>query len=132
MKKIFIISIILSLLKIITSCCKPGTGGEATIVAFPQHHGRSIINHMGYPDTVYVKFNAKDLPGTKPSDYNTYFIGEGREDHVHLKGLHCGSYYLYAVGYDSSINQRVTGGIAIKISHKDRKHEIDLNVPVTE
>jgi hypothetical protein len=114
------------------SCTKEGTGGDATLVVFLKHHTKVIPNHTSYPDTVFVKFNTKELPGTKPSDFDTYFIGEAGEDHVHCEGLKAGDYYLYGAGFDATISQRVTGGIPVKIKHKERKEETDVDLPVTE
>lgn len=120
----------------VTSCKKAGTDGATTIVVFPQHHGRAIPNHQGYPDSVYVKFNATDLPSDPTHNYDAVFVGEIGEDHVHCDSLHTGKYYLYATGWDTTLNvptgERVFGGMAIRIKYKDRKTEIDLNVPVTE
>jgi hypothetical protein len=116
----------------IHSCCKPGTGGNATLVVFPQHHGKAITNHVGYPDTVFVKFNVKELPGLKAGDYDTYFIGTGEEDHVTCTGLKCGQYFLYGVGFDSIGNYRVAGGMSYKLKHKERKGETNVDLAVTE
>src|ERR1041385_4271652 len=114
------------------SCCKEGTGGEATLAVFPKHHSKPILNRAAYLDTIYVKFNAKELPGTKPSDFDKYFVGEAGEDHVHCEGLKCGDYYLYGAGFDTTISQRVTGGMHVKIKHKERKDEQDIDLAVTE
>lgn len=116
----------------ISSCCKEGLNGDATLVVFVKHHTRPIVNTAAYPDTVYVKFNAKDLPGLSPSDYDTYFAGQPGEDHVHCEKLKCGDYYLFAAGYDTTIHTRVTGGMHVRIKHKDRKKETDVDVAVTE
>jgi hypothetical protein len=78
--------------------CTAGKGGGLTIVAFPQHHGQAILSKTVYLDTVYVEFNTKDAPSNNLSDYDTYFVGEAGEDHVHLTGLKCGNYYLLATG----------------------------------
>jgi len=43
-----------------------------------------------------------------------------------------GEYYLYGVGYDSSISAPVFGGIPIKIKYSERKETIEINVPVIE
>jgi hypothetical protein len=115
-----------------SACKRAGTNGDATLVVFPQHHGRTIPNHAGYPDSVYVKFNAKDLPENPTQNFDVVFVGEVGEDHVHCEGLHTGNYFLYATGWDTTINERVTGGESVKIRYKDRKQEIDVNVPVTE
>ncbi|MFL5752600.1 MAG: hypothetical protein ACJ76F_04275 [Bacteroidia bacterium] len=132
MKAIKLLLIAMSILLINVSCKKAGTGGKATIVTFLKHHGKTIPSVSGHPDTVFVKFNANELPGTKASDFDTYFIGEVGEDHVHLEELKKGKYYLYGVGWDTDINQRVTGGMAIKIKWSERKKEIDTDLAVTE
>lgn len=129
MKKAFFLLLALC---ICVSCKKNGTGGDATLVVFPQHHGRTIKNHYGYPDTIFVKFKATDLPGTTPDKFDTYFVGEPGEDHVHCKGLLPGKYYLYGVGMDSSGPYRVTGGLAVKIKWSQRKKEMDIDLAVTE
>jgi hypothetical protein len=114
------------------SCKKNGLGGDATIVVFLKHHGNIIKNHRTYPDTVFVKYKASDLPGTTPDKFDTYFVGEIGEDHVHCEGLLPGKYFLYGVGIDSTGPYRVSGGIAIKIAHSQRKKEIDVDLAVTE
>jgi len=113
------------------SCSKPGTGGNATLVVFPQHNGKAINNHVGYPDTVFLKFGAKELPGLHGSDYDTYFVGTGREDHVNCTGLKAGQYYLFGVGFDSTGLYRVAGGMSYKIKYKERKSETDVNLAVS-
>ena len=40
------------------TCEYAGIGGNTTIVAFPQHHGRPIIGSASYRDTAYVEFNS--------------------------------------------------------------------------
>jgi hypothetical protein len=126
MKKIvFLIAIITGLT--LTSCKKNNTGGQCEVAAFPQHHGKSI-----YGATMYVKFGAKDLPSNPTTNYDLKIVGEPEEEHVHIKNLRYGHYFLYAVGWDSTISQQVTGGIALKIKWSERKKEVDVNVPVTE
>ncbi|MCW3077826.1 MAG: hypothetical protein JWO32_2435 [Bacteroidetes bacterium] len=115
-----------------SSCKKNGLGGDATVVVFLKHHGRIIKNHIGYPDTVFVKFKATDLPGTTPDKFDTYFVGEEGEDHIHCVGLKPGKYYFYGVGMDSAGPYRVNGGVAIKISWSQRKKEIDTDLAVSE
>lgn len=111
-------------------CTEAGTGGNVTLVARLHHHTEPIPNKVSYLDTVYLKFNAKDSPGTNLASYDTYIVGEAGEDHVHIEGLKCGDYYLYAVGFDSTINERVKGGIPY--SFDKETGEIDLSIPVTE
>jgi hypothetical protein len=114
------------------SCKKAGLGGDNSVVAYPQHHGKPIFSHSipNYRDTVYVKFNATELPGTRPQDFDKTFVGELGEEHVHLHGLQKGKYFLYAVGWDTTINQRVSGGTAFEL--KQLTAETIVDVPVTE
>lgn len=110
------------------SGCVAGTGGDLTLVVFPQHHGKPIPNKANYLDTVFVKFNTQDAPSD--GVYDKYFVGEAGEDHIHLTGLKCGNYYLFGTGYDTTINQRVKGGIPY--TTEQSSGEVDLNLPVTE
>lgn len=112
--------------------CKEGLGGDSTLVVYLKHHGSIIKNHVGWPDTVFVKYNTNELPGTKPSDFDTYFVGETGEDHVHIKGLKAGKYYLFGAGIDSAGPYRVVGGLPIKIKYKDRASEQSIDLSVTE
>jgi hypothetical protein len=116
----------------IAACKKAGLGGDAILSVTLNHHGTIIKNHVGYPDTVFVKFNADELPGTNPSDFDTYFIGEVGENHVHCNGLKKGNYFLFGTGIDSSGPYRVTGGQAIKIKNRDKDGEIAVDLSVTE
>src|ERR1700674_4896056 len=111
MKKLSLILAIAFVWIASNSCKKNGTSGDATIVAFPQHHGKSI-----YGATMYVKFNATDLPSNPTTNYDLKIVGDPAEEHVHIKSLLWGDYYLYAVGYDTAIHLPVTGGIAAKIT----------------
>jgi hypothetical protein len=124
MKKLIIIALLSTA---IASCKKSSTGGDAEVAAFPQHHGAPI-----YGATIYVKFKAKDLPSDPANNYDLKIIGDPKESHVHIEGLRYGQYFLYSVGYDSTIKQTVAGGIGVKIKWTERKQEIDVNIPVIE
>ncbi len=127
MKKIKLIALVLLAMLAIQSCKKPGLGGDATVVAFPKHHGKAI-----YGATVFVKFDTQDSPGSSTSSYDATFEGKADEDNVKISGLKQGKYYLYAIGYDSSISAPVYGGQSINIKRKDRKDEQNLDIAVTE
>lgn len=123
---------ILLALLIVTSCRKAGNGGDASLMVYPQHHGIEIINHEGYPDTVFLKFNVDELPGTRPSDFDVFFVGKPKENFIRCDGLKAGKYFVYAVGYDSTWLARVKGGMPLKIKYSERKHEINFKLPLTE
>lgn len=127
MERIFKIVVISLFLVGVFSCKKSSTGGDAIVVAFPKHHGSSIKGA-----TVYVKFKTNELPSNPTVNYDLKVEGDANEDHVHIKGLRYGKYYLYAVGYDSAISQVVRGGLPLTIKWKERKQEIDVDIAVTE
>ena len=127
MKPILKYIVLLFAITTFNSCKKNNTGGKTKISAFPQHHGKSIKGV-----TVYVKFNTTDMPSDPTSNYDLKVVGEEDEEHVHIDGLRYGKYYLYAVGYDEDISETVVGGIPLTIKWKDRKDQINLDVPVSE
>lgn len=107
--------------------CDAGSGGSLTLVTKLKHHGTIIVNDSLQPDTVWIKYNAKDWSGA-PNGADATFIGEYPEDHVHVSGLKCGDYYLYAKGWDRT--QVVFGGRAF--STEDDSGELDVDIAVTE
>jgi hypothetical protein len=118
------------------SCNKSaGLGGSATLTVYGAHHANTIINHVGYPDTVFLKYNVDEFPGTKPSDYDSYFIGTPPEEFVKIEGLKKGKYFVYMVGRDTAwgpTGARVTGGVALKIKRSEKSDNITLNIPLSE
>jgi hypothetical protein len=131
-KKIFPIGIFCLAFLLIQSCKKAGTDGEATLSVFPKHHGVAIPSITGYPDSVYVKFNAEDLPSDPTHNYDVVYVGVVGDTPVNCTTLHAGKYYLFATGWDVPMNHRVSGGMAVKIKYGDRKKAVIINVPVTE
>lgn len=109
------------------ACKKSSTGGNATVVIFPAHHGASIKGA-----TVYVKFKTNDLPSNPTANYDLKIEGDPSEDHIHVKGLRYGKYYFYVEGFDSAVSETVSGGAPLTIKWKERKEEINFNVAVTE
>lgn len=121
------ISIIALLAVLITAACKKdGTGGSATVAAMTKHHDKEIPF-----STVYIKYGAKEFPGADVSQYDASQVTD-KEGHTHFEGLLRGDYYFYAVGYDSTSQAVVKGGVGIKIKRSERKNEIELKVPITE
>jgi len=108
-----------------------GPGGNLTLVAKPQHHGQPILNMASYPDSAMVKFNTQNFPGDNPALYDAIYIGANPgEDFVRIAGIKPGKMYIFMAGWDSTINQRVTGGIPFNTSQA--AGELVVVVPVTE
>jgi hypothetical protein len=125
MKHIFI-GLLLSGSMLLSSCCKEGMDGKATIKANVKHHSMVV-----YGATVYIKFDAKEAPSSL-SQYDASFTAGSTEAVVTINNLKCGDYYFYSTGYDPSIAQNVKGGIPFTIRHADRKKELNIDIPVTE
>jgi hypothetical protein len=114
-----------TLIVILTGCTKnAGLGGDNTIVATAKHHGLIISNA-----TIYIKYNAKEFPGESTAVYDDYKTA-GANGQVKFEGLKRGDYYFYGIGFDSTINQTVVGGIPVQLLQKSGEKIID--VPVTE
>ena len=112
------------------SCAYGGLGGNVTLAAHPQHHGVPIYSKVGYPDSAFVKFNAVNSPGSSASSYDLQLAGDSGEEHVHIHNLKPGKYFIFMTGYDSTINQRVYGGIPYTLTQTSG--EVDVNIPVSE
>jgi hypothetical protein len=108
------------------SCKKNGTGGKADISATVIHH-----DHIIPFATIYIKYGAKDFPGTNLANYNDH-VTTDKNGHADLSHLRYGDYYLYGVGYDSTIMSPIGGGDHITIKWNQRKKTLAFTVPVTE
>ena len=110
------------------SCKKEGVGGKSNISVFVKHHENLIPNAV-----VYIKYGAKEFPSHDSQNYDNSAIcgSEGHHlGHTHFKGLNKGFYYLYSVGWDSTIQMAVTGGIPVDINQKSG--EVTVDIPVFE
>ena len=108
-----------------TNPCVAGTGGSLDLAIVPQHHGSPI-----YGATTYIEFNTQSSPGAL-SNYDLMVEGEADESHIHVNNMKCGDYFIYCVGYDSTISMIVRGGIPYSIS-QSAHGDLDIHVPVTE
>lgn len=110
--------------------CKGGTGGDNSMMVYLKHHSKLITAVPGHADTLFIKYDTNELPGENPSDFDAFYVGDTLTDHFMITGLNCGDYYLFAAGWDTSITQRVKGGIPVTID--DDAGQLTVNVPVTE
>lgn len=109
------------------SCSKGGPGGEAGIRGIVKHHSAPIPAAV-----VYIKYDAKEFPGADLSLYDASVTTSNPEARFEFNGLKRGYYYLYAVGYDSSISSPVSGGLAVHIKYMERKVVVEQDVYVLE
>lgn len=122
MKKYFIYSLLLSLFFI--SCKKNELGGKAEIKGQVKHHTKIIPNAA-----IYIKFNAKEFPGTDTSVYDKTVYSDANGNYT----IKCykGDYYLYAVGIDEDVPPPsiVKGGVPISIRNKEL---VEAELAITE
>ncbi|MDQ3191100.1 MAG: hypothetical protein M3Q58_05850 [Bacteroidota bacterium] len=129
MKTNFLLTLTIIFIAFFTfSCKKEGVGGKVELAVFVKHHKELIPNAV-----VYIKYGAKEFPGPDSENYDDSAICGSDVHHLghtHFKDLKKGDYYLYSVGYDSTINLPVTGGIPVQI--KEKAGEVTVDIPVTE
>ena len=113
----------LCLLLSVTACSKEGFDGDARISGKVAHHSARIPYA-----TVYIAFGAKELPGTLTTDFDASVIADSAGIYE-FDNLKKGDYYLYGLGFDSTISQTVRGGLRVTLAKGDDK---TLEVPVTE
>jgi hypothetical protein len=104
------------------SCKKNELGGKSKISGTVMHHSRFIANA-----TVFIKFNAKEFPGTDTTAYDTKVKADGAGNY----SIKCykGDYYLYGYGYDDQLATKVTGGVGVHIRNRE---DVSIDVAVTE
>lgn len=126
MKKLHFLLVLplLGFLLSLSSCTKEGFGGEAKISGGVAHHGLRIPEAQ-----IYIKFNATELPGTLVSEFDASVVADAQGNYT-IENLKKGDYYLYSVGYDTSISEVVRGGLSVKIEEADQS--LAVNIAVTE
>lgn len=123
-KKTNLISLLLiATLMLFASCKKEGTGGKSSIKGSVKHHSLIIPNAV-----VYIKYEAKEFPGADVSKYDANVTCDANGNYE-IKELRKGNYYLYGVGYDSSISENVYGGLSTKLRNSE---SINLDIAVVE
>ena len=108
--------------------CIAGSGGHNTVVVYAYHVSAPLLNYFTHPDTAFVKFGSTGSPGIHPSDYDTFFVSEPGEDHIHCMGLKCGNYFIYRTAWDSIANITRYGGSGISLA--DTNAITDLHIAV--
>ncbi len=101
------------------SCKKKNTSNEYKLTKNTSIKGpvRLIVQciHHTIPVAglkVYYKIGATDFPGTTITSYDYTAIADNH-GYVQFDSLTYGNGYLYAVGYDPSVNTTVTGNMPV-------------------
>ncbi|MBW7915049.1 MAG: hypothetical protein H3C54_15395 [Taibaiella sp.] len=117
----------------VASCSKDGekiadcrTCGEMKIIVDLKHHNKMIDSGM-----VYIKYNTTD----KATTYDDSAVVVRTPTAVYEATFYqkkFGSYYVFAKGFDKSLQQTVEGGVPVAISNDYAQTGYVLTVPVTE
>ena len=111
-----------------TTQCVAGKDGSISVAVFAIHNGDTLLNYESHPDTAFVKFNSTTSPGTSPSNFDTYYVSEAGEDHIHCSKLKCGSYYIYRTAFDSVSNKTYSAGFSVTLANGSGNIDTFINV----
>lgn len=121
MKKLVLAAFLISVF--IVSCKKNQAGGKATIKGRVSHHSKAIPFA-----TVFVKFKAKDFPGSDTTAYDDKVRADANGDYSFK--CYKGDYFLYGRGIDdASVPPIVVGGVPVHIRNNET---VEANIAVTE
>lgn len=110
--------------------CVAGKGGMVKFQLKPEHHTKPIPSTAAYPDSAWIKYNTSNFPGDNPALYDLIAVGTDGSFQVDVDSMKCGQYFIYMTGFDTSIVERVRGGIPVNITEQSGTKII--KVPVTE
>jgi len=105
---------------ILLACSKPGPGGKAQLNIHVKEEGSGKVVNNG---TVYIRYGATDFPGPDPALYDASQPTDANGTTV-FEGLRRGSYYLWAVGIDTTSGVQTTGGITFDIRNKTGERDL--------
>ena len=111
---------------LLAACCKAGTGGNANIVCTVNSSGKPVKGA-----TVYLEYNSSKPPNTGISGFDVHKTADANSGSVTFTGLKCGTYYVYATGFDSVAVLPIQGGIPYSLLHKDRNKTENVTLNIT-
>lgn len=101
-----------------------GFGGNAKLTFKAYHHSLPIDSFK-----VYLKFNTLDAPTDNEYDTQQEAVLVNGDGEAVISGLKKGDYYVFAKGWDPTIQQIVKGGMPYSLS---REKDQNVDVAVTE
>jgi len=115
MKLILNLVIVCCAVLVISACCKAGTGGNATVTCNAMLNGKPVKGV-----TIYIEYGSSKAPNSGIGGFDAHKTADPTSNSVTFTGLKCGTYYFYALGYDSIVGVPVSGGGPFSLLHKDR------------
>lgn len=112
------------LLVLFASCHKAGTGGEAILnVHILKTGGVGTVPGCH----VYLKYDARDYPGSTLSDYDENIIAD-YGGHAQFTNLRKGYYYVLVTGRDTTTGDSVSGSVPYDIRERVGERHIVVEV----
>ena len=119
--------LLLSLFGLVTlswfGCCKAGQGGNVDLTINVSSDSKNPI----YNAVVYIKYG-QSKPPANISGFDGKIQAPANSNTITFKGLKCGTYYLYASGYDSVLASPLSGGSPLSVLHKNRNKAMSTNM----
>jgi hypothetical protein len=127
MKRLFLLVVMAGIATAFYSCCKAGTGGKATVICHVVNANTGApVNNM----TIYVAYGTSRAPVTLDK-FNEHKPTGTTGSTATFSNLKCGTYFLYAVGYDSAVSLPIKGGGPYSLLHANRNKTEDATISVS-
>lgn len=128
MKRIlFFLAPLIILGGILYSCCKAGTGGKASIVCRVYN---TTTGGNGNNSTVYIYYGSSKPPASLDK-FDAHKSTGLNSNTVTFTNMKCGTYYLYATGYDSIVSLPLKGGGPFSLTHSNRNKTENATISVS-
>ncbi len=124
--KLIFIALLTGLISTLYSCCKAGTGGNATIICHVVNANGGNTNNT----TVYIYYGSSKPPATLDK-FDAHKKTDVNGNTVTFTGMKCGTYYLYAIGYDSLAALPLKGGGPYSLLHSNRNKIENATITVS-
>lgn len=125
-RKLLFIPVLLLVSVTFYTCCKAGMGGDATLVINVLSDSKNPL----YGTTVYIKYGQSTAPASI-NKFDDHIVAGNNTNTVTFAKLKCGTYYLFATGFDSVLNTQLSGGSPLSITHGHRKKTTNTNMYIS-
>jgi len=126
-RKLIFIFLLAGLVIALYSCCKAGTGGNATLVC---HVVNVNTGANANNTTVYIYYGSSKPPASI-SKFDASKKTAVNGNTVTFTGMKCGTYYLYAVGYDSLAAIPLKGGGPYSLLYSNRNKSENATISIS-
>jgi hypothetical protein len=127
MKRFILLVAFAGIIGVFYSCCKAGTGGNATVICHVVNANTGApVNNV----TVYVAYGTSKAPATLDK-FNDHKPTGTNGSTATFSNLKCGTYFLYAVGYDSAVSLPIKGGGPYSLLHANRNKTENATISIS-